>query len=177
MSIEETTTIDLFNDITAQLASTELADTEPADADDWRRTAVVYQVYPRSFADSDGDGVGDLRGIASRLEHVARLGADAIWLSPIFRSPMKDFGYDISDHTDVEPVFGTLVDADALIAAAHERGLKLLLDFVPNHTSDEHPWFREHPDWYLWADAPRNNWISVFGGPAWTRDPERGRFY
>jgi alpha-glucosidase len=90
---------------------------------------------------------------------------------------MKDFGYDISDHTDVEPVFGTLADADALIAAAHERGLRLLLDFVPNHTSDRHPWFREHPDWYLWSDEPRNNWLSVFGGPAWTRDPERGRFY
>jgi alpha-glucosidase len=143
----------------------------------WWRDGVVYHVYPRSFADSDGDGVGDLRGIASRLDHLSWLGVDAAWLSPIFRSPMKDFGYDVSDHCDVEPVFGTLADADALIAAAHARGLKLLLDFVPNHTSDRHPWFREHPDWYFWADAPPNNWLSSFGGPGWTRDPERGRFY
>src|SRR4051812_46857652 len=143
----------------------------------WWRDGVVYHVYPRSFADSDGDGVGDLRGIASRLDHLTWLGVDAAWLSPIYRSPMKDFGYDISDHTDVEPMFGTLDDADALIAAAHERGLKLLLDFVPNHTSDEHPWFREHPEYYRWADEPPNNWLSVFGGPGWTLDPERGRFY
>jgi alpha-glucosidase len=143
----------------------------------WWRDGVIYHVYPRSFADADGDGVGDLRGIASRLDHLTWLGVAAVWLSPIFRSPMKDFGYDISDHTDVEPVFGTLEDADALIAAAHDRDLRLLLDFVPNHTSDEHPWFREHPDWYLWRDAPPNNWRAVFGGPAWTRDAERGRFY
>jgi alpha-glucosidase len=143
----------------------------------WWQDGVVYHVYPRSFADSDADGVGDLRGIAARLDHLTWLGVAAAWLSPIYRSPMKDFGYDISDHCDVEPVFGTLADADALIAAAHERGLKLLLDFVPNHTSDEHPWFREHTDWYLWGDAPPNNWQSVFGGPAWTLDPERGRFY
>jgi alpha-glucosidase len=143
----------------------------------WWRDGVIYQIYPRSFVDSDGDGVGDLRGIASRLDHLTWLGVDAAWLSPIYRSPMKDFGYDISDHCDVEPVFGTLADADALIAAAHERGLRLLLDFVPNHTSDQHPWFREHPDWYFWRDAPPNNWLSVFGGPGWTRDPETGRFY
>jgi alpha-glucosidase len=143
----------------------------------WWRDGVVYQVYPRSFADSNGDGVGDLPGIAARLDHLTWLGVDAAWLSPIYRSPMKDFGYDISDHCDVEPVFGTLDDADALIAAAHARGLRLLLDFVPNHTSDAHPWFREHPDWYFWRDEPPNNWRSVFGGPAWTRDPERGRFY
>jgi alpha-glucosidase len=143
----------------------------------WWRNGVIYQVYPRSFADADGDGVGDLRGIAGRLDHLAWLGVDGVWLSPIYRSPMKDFGYDISDHRAIEPVFGTLADFDALVAAAHERGLRLLLDFVPNHTSEEHPWFREHPDWYLWADAPPNNWISVFGGPAWTLDPERGRFY
>ena len=118
----------------------------------WWRRGVIYHVYPRSFADSDGDGIGDLRGIASRLDHLTWLGVDAAWLSPIYRSPMKDFGYDISDHTDVEPMFGTLDDADALIAAAHERGLRLLLDFVPNHTSDEHPWFREHPEYYRWAD-------------------------
>ena len=143
----------------------------------WWRRGVIYHVYPRSFADADGDGVGDLRGIASRLDHLTWLGVDAAWLSPIFRSPMKDFGYDITDHTAIEPQFGTLEDFDALVAAAHARGLRVLLDFVPNHTSDEHPWFREHPDWYHWADVPRNNWISVFGGPAWTRDPERGRFY
>jgi alpha-glucosidase len=143
----------------------------------WWRRGVIYHVYPRSFADSDGDGIGDLRGIASRLDHLTWLGVDAAWLSPIYRSPMKDFGYDITDHTDVEPVFGTLEDADALIAAAHDRGLRLLLDFVPNHTSDQHPWFREHPEYYRWADEPPNNWLSVFGGPGWTLDPERGRFY
>ena len=143
----------------------------------WWQRGVVYQVYPRSFADADGDVVGDLRGITSRLDHLVWLGVDALWLSPIYRSPMKDFGYDISDHTDVEPMFGTLDDADALIAAAHERGLRLLLDFVPNHTSEEHPWFREHPEYYRWADEPPNNWLSVFGGPGWTLDPERGRFY
>ena len=143
----------------------------------WWQEGVIYHVYPRSFADADGDGVGDLRGIASRLDHLRWLGVDALWLSPIYRSPMKDFGYDISDHTAIEPQFGTLEDFDALVAAAHERDLRLLLDFVPNHTSDEHPWFREHPDWYLWSDRPPNNWLSVFGGPAWTLDPERGRFY
>ena len=143
----------------------------------WWQDGVIYHVYPRSFADADGDGIGDLRGIASRLDHLRRLGVDALWLSPIYRSPMKDFGYDISDHSAIEPQFGTLEDFDALVAAAHERDLRLLLDFVPNHTSDEHPWFREHPDWYLWSDRPLNNWLSVFGGPAWTLDPERGRFY
>ncbi|HYH90495.1 MAG TPA: alpha-amylase family glycosyl hydrolase [Solirubrobacteraceae bacterium] len=143
----------------------------------WWQEGVIYHVYPRSFADADGDGVGDLRGLAGRLDHLRRLGVDAVWLSPIYRSPMKDFGYDITDHTAIEPEFGTFDDFDALVAAAHERGLRVLLDFVPNHTSDEHPWFREHPDWYLWSDRPRNNWISVFGGPAWTLDPERGQFY
>jgi alpha-glucosidase len=143
----------------------------------WWRDGVIYHVYPRSFADSDGDGVGDLRGIAGRLDHLTWLGVDAVWLSPIYRSPMKDFGYDISDHTAIEPVFGTLDDLDALVAAAHGRGLRLLLDYVPNHTSDQHPWFREHPDWYFWSDEPPNNWLSVFGGPGWTLDRERGRFY
>ena len=143
----------------------------------WWQEGVIYHVYPRSFADADGDGVGDLRGLAGRLDHLRRLGVDAVWLSPIYRSPMKDFGYDITDHTAIEPQFGTLDDFDALVAAAHERGLRVLLDYVPNHTSDEHPWFREHPDWYLWSDRPRNNWLSVFGGPAWTLDPERGQFY
>ena len=120
----------------------------------WWQRGVIYHVYPRSFADADGDGVGDLRGIAERLDHLRRLGVDAVWLSPIYRSPMKDFGYDITDHTAIDPRFGTLDDFDALVAAAHDRGLRVLLDFVPNHTSDEHPWFREHPDWYLWRDRP-----------------------
>jgi alpha-glucosidase len=135
---------------------------------------VVYQVYPRSFQDSDGDGVGDLAGIRSRLDHLAWLGVDALWLSPIYPSPMADFGYDVSDYTDVDPVFGDLGEFDRLAEAAHERGLKLLLDVVPCHTSIEHPWFREHPDWYIWADRP-NNWVAAFGGSAWgLRD---GRYY
>jgi alpha-glucosidase len=135
---------------------------------------VVYQVYPRSFQDSDGDGVGDLAGIRSRLDHIAWLGVDALWLSPIYPSPMADFGYDVSDYTDVDPVFGDLAEFDRLVEAAHERGLKLLLDLVPCHTSIEHPWFREHPDWYIWADRP-NNWVAAFGGSAW--EPLDGRYY
>jgi alpha-glucosidase len=135
---------------------------------------VVYQIYPRSFQDSDGDGIGDLSGVRSRLDHLAWLGVDALWLSPIYPSPLADFGYDVSDYTDVDPVFGTLEDFDSLLAAAHERGLRVLMDIVPCHTSIEHPWFREHPDWYIWADGP-NNWASAFGGSAWSaRD---GRFY
>src|SRR5215213_2146059 len=125
----------------------------------WWETAVIYQVYPRSFQDSDDDGVGDLPGITSRLEHVAELGATAVWLSPIFRSPMADFGYDISDYRDVDPIFGSIADLDALVERAHGLGLRVLLDFVPSHTSSEHPWFiesRSSPlspkrDWYLWA--------------------------
>jgi alpha-glucosidase len=143
----------------------------------WWRQGVIYHVYPRSFADSDGDGVGDLRGLAGRLDHLAWLGVDAVWLSPIYRSPMKDFGYDISDHTAIEPQFGTLDDFDALVDAAHRRRLRVLLDYVPNHTSDQHPWFRERPEFYIWRDEPPNNWLSVFGGPAWTLDPERGKYY
>jgi alpha-glucosidase len=131
---------------------------------------VVYQVYPRSFQDSDGDGVGDLAGIRSRLDHLAWLGVDALWLSPIYPSPMADFGYDVSDYTDVDPVYGDLAEFDRLVEAAHERGLKLLMDLVPCHTSIEHPWFREHPDWYIWADRP-NNWVAAFGGSAWERYP------
>jgi alpha-glucosidase len=135
---------------------------------------VVYQIYPRSFQDSDGDGIGDMAGIRSRLDHLVWLGVDALWLSPIYPSPMADFGYDVSDYTDVDPVFGDLAEFDALAREAHARGLRLLMDLVPCHTSLEHPWFREHPDWYIWADRP-NNWVSAFGGPAWAeRD---GRYY
>jgi len=144
----------------------------------WWRNAVVYQIYPRSFQDSDGDGVGDLPGIASRVEHVARLGADAIWLSPIHPSPLADFGYDVADYTDVDPTLGTLADFDRLVDAAHGHGLRLLMDLIPCHTSVEHPWFREHPDWYIWADGgPANNWVASFGGPAWSRDDRSGRWY
>jgi alpha-glucosidase len=140
----------------------------------WWQNAVIYQIYPRSFQDSDGDGVGDLRGIEQRLDHLAWLGVDALWLSPIYPSPMHDFGYDVSDYKDVDPVFGSLEDFDRVVAGARERGLRVLLDLVPCHTSIEHPWFREHPDWYIWSDAP-NNWSSAFGGPAWTKLD--GRYY
>ena len=140
----------------------------------WWQDAVIYQIYPRSFQDSDGDGVGDLSGIEQRLDHLAWLGVDALWLSPIYPSPMYDFGYDISDYKAVDPVFGSLEDFDRLVAGARERGLRVLLDLVPCHTSTEHPWFREHPDWYIWSDAP-NNWSSAFGGPAWSKLD--GRYY
>ena len=140
----------------------------------WWQDAVIYQIYPRSFQDSDGDGVGDLSGIEQRLDHLAWLGVDALWLSPIYPSPMYDFGYDISDYKDVDPAFGSLEDFDRLVAGARERGLRVLLDLVPCHTSTEHPWFREHPDWYIWSDAP-NNWSSAFGGPAWSKLD--GRYY
>jgi alpha-glucosidase len=143
----------------------------------WWDDAVVYQIYPRSFHDSDGDGVGDLAGVRARLDHVAGLGVDALWLSPFQPSPMADFGYDVSDFTAVDPVFGTLEDFDRLVVAAHERGLHVLLDLIPCHTSIEHPWFREHPDWYSWSDGPRNNWRATFGGPAWSRDAATGRWY
>jgi alpha-glucosidase len=145
----------------------------------WWRDAVVYQVYPRSLQDSGTDGEGDLRGIAARLDHIRDLGADALWLSPVYPSPMADGGYDVAGYEDVDPRFGTLADADALIAAAHERGLKLLMDVVPCHTSIEHPWFRAHPERYVWADgdAPPNNWLASFGGRAWSRDARTGRWY
>ncbi len=163
----------------------------------WWATAVTYQVYPRSFADSTGDGIGDLRGITSRLDHLVDLGVDAVWLSPIYVSPMADAGYDVADYRDVDPLFGTLADADALIAAAHERGLRLLMDLVPNHTSSAHRWFvsalagapgSEERARYLFRDGrgaggsePPNNWRSVFGGPAWTRvtepDGRPGQWY
>ena len=157
---------------------------------DWWRGGVIYQVYPRSFQDSNGDGVGDLRGILGRLEHVASLGVDAVWLSPIFPSPMDDMGYDVSNYTDIDPLFGALEDFDALIAKAHELGLKVVIDQVLSHTSDRHPWFiesktsRDNPraDWYVWADpnadgTPPNNWPSVFGGPAWEWNGARRQYY
>ena len=144
---------------------------------EWWRDAVVYQIYPRSFQDSDGDGIGDLAGIASRLDHLAWLGVDALWLSPIYPSPQADLGYDVADYTAVDPVYGSLGDLDRLIAAAHEREIRLLMDLVVSHTSIEHPWFREHPDWYVWADEPANNWRGAFGGSAWSRDPVSGRYY
>ncbi|OXM71848.1 MULTISPECIES: alpha-amylase family glycosyl hydrolase [Amycolatopsis] len=147
----------------------------------WWQDAVIYQVYPRSFADSDGDGVGDLPGILERLPYLRWLGVDALWISPFFRSPMLDFGYDISDHTAVDPVFGTGADADALIAAAHAHGLRVILDIVLGHTSDRHPWFTTRPDFYVWRDgsAPPNNWLAGFppGSPAWTWHPGAGRWY
>ncbi len=162
---------------------------------EWWRDAVVYQVYPRSFQDSNGDGIGDLEGLISRLDYLNdgtenSLGVDAIWLSPTFPSPMKDFGYDVSDYRDVDPDFGTLATMDRLIAESHRRGIKVLLDWVPNHTSDQHPWFlesrssRDNPkrDWYFWRPAKPdgtlpNNWRSVFGGPAWTLAEETGEYY
>lgn len=156
----------------------------------WWKGAVIYQIYPRSFADSNGDGVGDLPGIMEQLEYVEQLGVDAIWISPFNRSPMKDFGYDVSDYKDVDPLFGTLEDFDRLLARAHELGLKVLMDLVPSHTSDQHPWFQESrqdrtnpkADWYVWVDpkrdgCPPNNWLSVFGGPAWEWEPRRGQYY
>ena len=157
---------------------------------DWWRGAVIYQIYPRSFMDSNGDGIGDLPGITARLAHVADLGADAVWISPFFRSPMKDFGYDVADYRDVDPIFGTLADFDALLARAHALGLKLIIDQVLSHTSDQHAWFRESrssrdnpkADWYVWADprpdgTPPSNWLSVFGGSAWQWDARRRQYY
>jgi alpha-glucosidase len=157
---------------------------------DWWRGAAIYQVYPRSFQDSNNDGIGDLAGIIHRLDHVAKLGVDAIWISPFFRSPMLDFGYDVADYRDVDPMFGSLGDFDALIDRAHGLGLKVLIDLVMSHTSDQHPWFKEsrssrdnaRADWYVWADAkpdgsPPNNWLSIFGGSAWEWDGERMQYY
>jgi len=157
---------------------------------EWWRGATIYQIYPRSFADSNDDGIGDLPGITAHLDHVAALGVDAIWLSPFFTSPMKDFGYDVADYCDVDPIFGTLDDFDALVARAHAFGLKVIIDQVYSHTSDAHGWFSEsrsdrtnpRADWYVWADAkadgsPPSNWQSVFGGPAWTWDARRGQYY
>jgi alpha-glucosidase len=156
----------------------------------WWKRGVIYQIYPRSFQDTNGDGVGDLKGITARLEYLTWLGVDAIWISPIYPSPMADFGYDVSDYCNIDALFGSLEDFDDLVTLAHARGIKVILDFVPNHTSDRHPWFlesrssRTNPkrDWYIWRDAkadgsPPNNWLSQFGGPAWTMDPVSGQYY
>ena len=156
----------------------------------WWERGIVYQIYPRSFMDSNGDGIGDLTGIRQKLDYLQWLGVDAIWISPIYPSPMADFGYDVSDYTDIDPIFGSLADFDALLADVHARGMKLLLDYVPNHTSDRHPWFIESRssrlsgkrDWYIWRDpvqdgGPPNNWRSNFGGAAWTWDEQTGRYY
>lgn len=158
--------------------------------DAWRQGAVIYHIYPRSFRDSDGDGIGDLPGITDKLDYVASLGVDGVWISPFFASPMRDFGYDVSDYRTIDPSFGTLEDFDRLIARAHALGLKVILDMVWGHTSDRHPWFVESresrgsskSDWYVWADPrsdgmPPNNWLSVFGGPAWTWEPRRRQYY
>lgn len=156
----------------------------------WWQSGIIYQVYPRSFQDSNGDGIGDLPGIIQRLDYLQWLGITALWISPLYPSPMADFGYDISDYTAIHPLFGTMADFDNLLEAAHQRGIKVILDLVPNHTSDQHPWFvesrssRDNPkrDWYLWQD-PRpdgslpNNWLSVFGGPAWEWDEATGQYY
>ncbi len=156
----------------------------------WWRGAVIYQIYPRSYLDTNGDGVGDLPGIIERLDYVASLGVDAIWVSPFFKSPMADFGYDIADYRDVDPLFGTLDDFDRLLAKAHALGLKVMIDQVFSHTSADHAWFRESredrsnpkADWYVWADAredgtPPNNWLSIFGGVAWQWEPRRRQYY
>jgi alpha-glucosidase len=157
---------------------------------EWWQHGVIYQIYPRSYQDTNRDGVGDLAGILSRLDYLEWLGVDAIWLSPIYPSPMADFGYDIADYCDIDPLFGTLEDFDRLVAETHRRAMRVVLDFVPNHTSDEHPWFQDSRssrdsakrDWYLWRDpgkdgGPPNNWLSNFGGPAWTLDEQTGQYY
>src|SRR4051812_27473627 len=156
----------------------------------WWQTGIIYQIYPRSFHDSNGDGIGDLQGVVQHLPYLQELGVDAIWMSPIFRSPMADFGYDISDYTDIDSAFGILADFDHLLKQAHALELKVILDFVPNHTSDKHAWFeqsrssRDSPkrDWYIWRDpapggGPPNNWLSNFGGSAWEYDEPTQQYY
>ena len=156
----------------------------------WWKGAVIYQIYPRSFQDTNGDGIGDIPGIVSRLDYIKSLGVDAVWISPFFKSPMKDFGYDISDYRDIDPIFGNLDDFDELIEEAHKRDIKIIIDQVLSHTSDQHPWFLEsresknndYADWYVWADAREdgtqpNNWLSLFGGPAWQWEPRREQYY
>ena len=161
-----------------------------SDNKDWWRGAVIYQIYPRSYLDTNGDGIGDLPGIVAKLDYIAALGIDALWISPFFKSPMKDFGYDISDYRDVDPIFGTLDDFQTMVREAHARNIKIILDQVWSHTSDQHNWFKEsrmnrtnaRHDWYIWADpkpdgTPPNNWLSIFGGPAWTWDTRREQYY
>ena len=156
----------------------------------WWQRGIIYQIYPRSFQDSNGDGIGDLPGVTARLDYLASLGVEAVWLSPVFKSPMKDFGYDVADYVDIDPIFGTLQDFDELVREAHARGLRIMLDLVPNHSSDQHPWFqearasRDNPkrDWYIWRDpapdgGPPNNWLSFFGGRAWTLDETTLQYY
>lgn len=156
----------------------------------WWKTGVVYEVYPRSFQDTTGDGIGDLKGIARRLDHFVDLGVDAVWIAPFYPSPMADYGYDVADYCGVDPMFGTMADFDGLLAAAHTKGLKLIVDLVPNHTSIAHPWFQASRsskadpkrDWYIWRDpapggGPPNNWLSIFGGPAWEYDPSTEQYY
>jgi alpha-glucosidase len=164
-------------------------DVHDAEESPWWCGGIVYQIYPRSFADTDGDGIGDLDGIRSHVDHLAWLGVDAVWLSPVYRSPMADFGYDIADHCDVDPLFGDLATLDALIEECHRADLRVMLDWVPNHTSVQHPWFvesrasRDSPrrDWYVWRDGtdggPPTNWLAAFGGPAWTWDESTDQWY
>jgi len=168
------------------------AETRPVDAEghEWWQHAVFYEVYPRSFADSDNNGIGDLKGITSKLDYLKDLGVSAIWITPCFPSPQVDFGYDVSDYTDIDPMYGTLADFDAMTSAGKQRGIRIILDLVVNHSSDQHKWFLDskssrtsaHRDWYIWRDGkgpnqPPNNWISIFGGPAWTFDPQTGQWY
>ncbi len=162
----------------------------PGTTAEWWRGAVIYQIYPRSYQDADGDGIGDLAGIVGRLDHIASLGVDAVWISPFFTSPMKDFGYDVSDYCDVDPMFGSLADFDRIVERAHDLGLRVMIDLVLSHTSDRHPWFlesarsrtNEKADWYVWADAkpdgtPPNNWLSIFGGSAWEWHGTRMQYF
>jgi len=164
---------------------------EPMSEQPWWQKAVIYQIYPRSFRDSNGDGIGDLKGILDRIDYLCWLGVDAVWISPIYPSPMADFGYDVANYIDIDPLFGTLADFDRLLKALRERGIRVILDFVPNHSSDEHPWFqeartsRDNPrrDWYIWRDprpdgGPPNNWLSVASGDsAWEFDRATGQYY
>lgn len=156
----------------------------------WWQTGIIYQIYPRSFQDSNRDGIGDLLGIIQRLDYLKWLGIKAIWLSPVYPSPMTDFGYDIVDYKDIDPIYGNLGDFDLLVQEVHSRDMKILMDFVPNHSSSQHPWFiesrssRDNPkrDWYLWYDplsdgSPPNNWLSVLGGTAWEWDESTGQYY
>lgn len=173
-----------------RLSSISAKETDTTVDSDWWRGAVIYQIYPRSFQDSNNDGIGDLTGITQRLNHIAELGADAVWISPFFKSPMKDFGYDVSDYKDIDPMFGDLAAFDTMIATAHGLGLKVMIDLVLSHTSDQHDWFVEssssrhnaRDDWYVWADAkpdgsPPNNWLSIFGGAGWSWNTTRCQYY